>query len=82
MSFGVRPEHLRIEPATGTSDFVAIVELVEPMGSDSLVWIKLQNQSLSVRVESSERHHPGEKVQVTFRVGLSSIFDAESGERL
>ena len=82
VSFGVRPEHLRIEPATGTSDFAAIVELVEPMGSDSLLWIKLQNQSLSVRVESSERHHPGEKVQVTFRVGLSSIFDAESGERL
>ena len=82
VSFGVRPEHLRIEPANGPSNFNAVVELVEPMGSDSLVWIKMQNQSLSVRVESSQRHYPGEKVQVTFRVGLSSIFDAESGERL
>ena len=82
VSFGVRPEHLRISPLTQASEFKATVELVEPMGSDSLVWLNFGNQTMSVRVESSERHLPGEKVQVTFRVGLSSIFDAASGERL
>ena len=80
--FGVRPEHVRISPANGDASFEAVVELVEPMGSDSLLWLKLGGQTLSARIESSERHHPGEKVRVGFRVGLSSIFDAESGERL
>ncbi len=64
VSFGVRPEHLKIGPASGGEEFMAVVELVEPMGSDSLVWIKLGGQSMSVRVESSERHLPGEKVRL------------------
>jgi multiple sugar transport system ATP-binding protein len=80
--FGVRPEHVRINAASGAESYHAIVELVEPMGSDSLVWLKLGSQSLSARVESSERHHRGETVRVSFRVDLSSIFDAASGERL
>lgn len=80
--FGVRPEHVRINAGNGGETFEAIVELIEPMGSDSLVWLKLGSQTLSARVESSERHHPGEKVRVSFRVGLASIFDATGGERL
>ncbi len=80
--FGVRPEHVRINAANDAESYEAMVELVEPMGSDSLVWLKLGGQTLSARVESSERHHPGERVRVSFRVGLSSIFDAASGERL
>ena len=83
--FGARPEHLRLNAGNeaGLSDaFNAVVDLVEPMGSDSLVWLKLANQMLSARVESSEIYKPGEKIKVRFRVGLSSIFDAQSGERL
>ena len=62
--------------------FDAIVDIVEPMGSDSLVWLKLAGQILSARVESSKIYKPNEKITVRFRVGLASLFDAESGERL
>jgi multiple sugar transport system ATP-binding protein len=83
--FGARPEHLRLnannEP--GLSDaFDATVDLIEPMGSDSLVWLKLAGQILSARVESSQIYKPNEKITVRFRVGLASLFDAESSERL
>lgn len=83
--FGVRPEHLRLNAGneSGLSDaFDAIVDLIEPMGSDSLVWLKLAGQILSARVESSQIYKPNEKITVRFRVGLASLFDAESGERL
>jgi multiple sugar transport system ATP-binding protein len=83
--FGVRPEHLRLNAGKepGLSDaFDATVDLIEPMGSDSLVWLKLAGQILSARVESSQIYKPNEKITVRFRVGLASLFDAESGERL
>ena len=83
--FGVRPEHLRLNAGneSGLSDaFDAIVDLIEPMGSDSLVWLKLAGQILSARVESSQIYKPNEKITLRFRVGLASLFDAESGERL
>ena len=85
VEFGVRPEHLRVGTGaeTGSSEpFDAIVDLVEPMGSDALVWLKVDGQVLSARVESSERFVPGQAVTVRFRVALASLFDAKSGERL
>ena len=85
VEFGVRPEHLRIGtgPEAGSSDAVdAVVDLVEPMGSDSLVWLKVDNQTLSARVESNQLYTPGQPVKVRFRVSMASLFDAASGDRL
>ena len=85
VEFGVRPEHIRIGtgPEAGSSDaFAATVDLVEPMGSDALVWLNLDGQTMSARVESSQPFTPGQPVSVRFRVGLSSLFDAKSGDRL
>ena len=80
--FGVRPEHVRIDAAGAAESFKAVVELVEPMGSDSLVWTKFGAQPVTARVESSEHYKPGDVVNLSFRVKLASIFDAASGERL
>ncbi len=83
--FGARPEHLRINAGSeaGLSDALeATVDLVEPMGSDSLVWLKLAGNILSARIESSKTYKPGEKINVRFRVGLASLFDADSSDRL
>ncbi|MFN0190389.1 MAG: ABC transporter ATP-binding protein [Aestuariivirga sp.] len=82
---GVRPEHIRINSAEDkgfTDSFAATVDIVEPMGSDSLVWLQVAGQPLSVRVESSHRFKPGEKTQVRFRPALASLFDETTGERL
>jgi multiple sugar transport system ATP-binding protein len=81
---GVRPEHILInETAKGATDaYQATVDLVEPMGSDSLIWIKLGGSLLSARVESNQHFEPGQKVDVRFRVALASLFDEASGDRL
>jgi len=85
VEFGVRPEHIRVgtgAEAGSSAAFPATVDLVEPMGSDSLVWLNLAGQTMSARVESSAHYAPGQPVSVRFRVGLSSLFDANSGDRL
>ena len=59
-----------------------VVDLVEPMGSDSLVWLKIDDTLFSARVESNQHFEPGQKVDVRFRIGLASVFDEASGDRL
>jgi multiple sugar transport system ATP-binding protein len=65
-----------------TDAYAAVVDIVEPMGSDSLIWLKLGNTLLSARVESNQHFEPGQKVEVRFRIGLASVFDEASGDRL
>jgi multiple sugar transport system ATP-binding protein len=85
IEFGARPEHinlLRGKDAKAKGLLAATVELVEPMGSDALIWLEMGTQKISARVESSVRFEAGEKVGVQFRVDQSSLFDAQSGERV
>ena len=50
---GVRPEHIQIYKDPIPSVTVpAIVEIDEPMGADSLLWLKLEQQALSVRIDA------------------------------
>jgi multiple sugar transport system ATP-binding protein len=81
---GVRPEHILVnETAKGATDaYPAIVDLVEPMGSDSLIWLKIGATILSARVESNQSFEPGQPVEVRFRIPLASVFDEATGDRL
>jgi len=76
---GLRPEHIHIG---GEGGHEAIVDLEEPMGADSLVWLKVAGKPLSVRVESGNRHRPGEKIKVHFNLAVASLFDAKTEDRI
>ncbi|MRG57636.1 ATP-binding cassette domain-containing protein [Phyllobacterium sp. SYP-B3895] len=82
--FGFRPEHIAIGDAPGPAgrSSPATVDLDEPMGADSLVWLKVAGKPISVRVDSGRRYQPGEKVFLTFNPNLASVFDAESEIRI
>jgi multiple sugar transport system ATP-binding protein len=82
---GVRPEHILLNSAATKASsevYKATVDLVEPMGSDSLVWLKIEDSLISARVESNQQFDPGQQAEMRFRVSLSSVFDDKSGDRL
>ncbi|KAB2687028.1 ABC transporter ATP-binding protein [Brucella tritici] len=78
-TLGIRPEHIRLEVEGG---FEATVDLDEPMGADSLVWLRLNGHPLSARVEAGKRYRAGEKVKIGFKPDALSLFDAQTEERL
>ncbi len=78
-TLGVRPEHVRLEVEDG---FEATVDLDEPMGADSLVWLRLNGHPLSARVEAGKRYRAGDKVRIGFKPDTLSLFDAQTEERL
>ena len=75
--FGIRPEHLSDEvkdpahvPVTST------VEIAEPMGSESLVYLKAGTANLIARIHGEHLFHLGEQVTVQFNLDKVSLFDA------
>jgi multiple sugar transport system ATP-binding protein len=77
---GVRPEHLEI---SGTGIWPGFtVDIVEPMGADTVIWCSDGVGSVQVRTAGSRRATPGENMTLHIDPSQVSLFAANSGERL
>ena len=80
---GVRPEHVKVnEELAGIETHQATVDIEEPMGADNLLWLKHAGHTMSVRVAGARRFAPGTAVKLSFDMGLASLFDAQTEERI
>jgi multiple sugar transport system ATP-binding protein len=81
---GVRPEHVVVGDAAASLPFWQEVtaEIVEPMGSDTLVWTTLADQNFTFRVGSDSPVNAGERMRIGFEPRRASLFDATTGARL
>lgn len=84
VSLGIRPEHM-----AGGEDSLAMpvrlgaeVEIVEPLGSDTLARVRVAEQSFWVRMDGQAKLEPGTALQVGFNPARANIFDAESELRI
>ena len=81
---GIRPEHVVFGPAAQALPFSCEVEIdiVEPMGADTLVWTRFGPHDFSFRVETERPLKVGERVTIGFDPARASLFDSASGERI
>jgi multiple sugar transport system ATP-binding protein len=82
--FGMRPEHVATGEAARALPFSAEteVEIVEPMGSDTLVWTKIAGQDFRLRMDGQARVAVGDRIVVGFTPERASLFDKQSEKRL
>jgi multiple sugar transport system ATP-binding protein len=81
---GLRPEHLSIQDhAEPGSTIAAVVEIDEPMGADSLVWLLAEGGvQMSVRVPVERRLAKGTPVHLKVDISKASIFDTGTEQRV
>ena len=80
---GLRPEHLIVQSSEEPGLTIpAVVELDEPMGADSLVWLKAGGVQVSVRVPVENRLPSGAQVFLKVDMSKASIFDAATEQRI
>ena len=81
---GIRPEHISVGEEAKKMPFSteSEIEIVEPMGSDTIAWTKIGGQPLTFRVSADVPLHPGQKVVIGFDPARGSLFDAASGNRM
>ncbi|MBB3660556.1 multiple sugar transport system ATP-binding protein [Rhizobium sp. BK650] len=82
VTLGFRPEHLLVDgPASGLPTISGVVSVVEPMGSDAVVWFDWGDQSLSLRLMGDTALEPGCTLAAGLDVAKASFFGAD-GSRL
>ncbi len=69
---GIRPEHLHL--ANGAGELVGEVLLVEELGADALLHVRLAGTGDPVVARAEGRKPPGQGQRVTFRVEPDDIF--------
>jgi multiple sugar transport system ATP-binding protein len=79
---GIRPEHIAVNAGSDWPFEATVpVEIVEPMGSDTIVWAKLGKQAVTMRVTAERAPAVGDRVGIGFDPINASLF-APDGNRL
>ncbi|WP_187968093.1 ABC transporter ATP-binding protein [Aquibium microcysteis] len=83
-ALGIRPEHVALDGAAAAMPFSleAVVEIVEPMGSDTLVWTTLGGHNFNFRAPSERTLRLRERITIGFDPARASLFDARTDMRL
>ena len=80
VTLGIRPEDLRVSPGADLADYAfdAMVDVVEPLGSEILLDVTLAGQSVVARVEPSVKARPHEKIRLAFVPDRIHFFDTKT----
>lgn len=81
---GIRPEHIQTGKDAETCDYKsqATIEIVDPMGSDTLVWASFEGQSIRVRTEGQSSLKVGDTLKIGFNTSRLSLFDVATELRI
>ena len=83
MTFGIRPEHIT-EKKTHTistqTDFSADVEVTEPMGMDTMVYLSINSTGVCARSAPRSVSSPGQRMEFTMDMGQMHLIDSNSNQ--
>jgi len=81
VTFGVRPEHVGSPTAEGTAGLPRIkakVEVIEPMGSETYLYLTTGRNSFIARVDSHRTCRVGEQLDLAVMLSKGHLFDVET----
>lgn len=81
-TLGVRPEYTEVLASAGSNTVAAKVDLHEPMGSESLLWLTSEGAPYCVKVKAEDVVANGTDVHLDFNIARISLFDGETEIRL
>ncbi len=77
---GLRPEHVRL--SDGPNGLPAVLDQVEPMGSETLLYLQHDGQKLCARLGPDCALRPGATVWLDLMLDRATLFDITSGAAL
>jgi multiple sugar transport system ATP-binding protein len=76
--YGIRPEHIHI----GSEGIAAEVVVVEPMGAEAELIVKVGDTPFTVKTHGRSGAKPGERISLQPDAQNAHVFDAASGRRI
>ena len=78
VTLGVRPEDMHIASGDGRTGFDAVVDVVEPLGSEILLDVKVGPHVMVARVDPTVRAKVHERLRLAINPHRLHLFDAET----
>lgn len=75
---GIRPENMHAEPEANTQQLDAKVEISEPMGAESFVYMRTHGHTIIARLFGDHIHEIGSQTTVHLNLDRLHFFDAET----
>ena len=86
MLMGVRPENIQLvdgkRETKNEFHFQTEMDMAELMGSETLLYFKLNDQTIIAKVNSMENFHSGQKLSLGIEFDKIHFFDKETGMRI
>jgi len=79
VTFGIRPEDIMAEDVPEDAAVEAQVEVVEPLGSEVILYLMVGDQTLVGKVDSSVHPEPNTSLRIGFNMSRCHFFDAKEG---
>jgi len=82
--FGIRPEDIHVVPPEERDPeaFEATVEVAEPMGAETMLYLTTGATPFVARVAPTQGAEPGQRLRLRFDLTKAHLFDAPSEQRL
>jgi multiple sugar transport system ATP-binding protein len=78
VKYGIRPEHIHI----GSEGIAAEVVVVEPMGAEAELIVKVGDTPFTVKTHGRSSAKPGERISLQPDARNAHVFDAATGRRI
>src|SRR5262245_1556466 len=78
VKYGIRPEHIDL----ASSGIPAEVVVVEPMGAETELVVRIGETSLTVVTHGRAAYGPGDRIHISPQAQNAHLFDAASGTRI
>ncbi|MRG84807.1 ABC transporter ATP-binding protein [Salinibacillus xinjiangensis] len=83
---GIRPEDIHDEPvfieSTPETKLTASIDVAELMGSETIIYSKVEGQDFVARIDSRTDVNGGDQIDVAFDMNKAHFFDKETEERI
>ena len=82
---GIRPEHIGsaiAENSETVGRISAVVDVVEPMGAETYVYLKSETTSFVSRVDSHKKYMVGEKIELAVAMDRAHFFDVNTDKAI
>jgi len=79
---GVRPEDVGCADDSASGAIQAEIEIAEPMGAETNLYLRLEAMSFVARVRSDGRYQTGQRIRVIFDMDRAHLFDARTEKAL
>lgn len=79
---GIRPEGIGLQEASGTSGVKGVVQTVERMGNESIIYFKNSDQQFTARVSATVNLSGGDAASFFIHREKLHFFDSQTGDRV